>query len=360
MEGGTFCVDIIGGGARGEDVAIHVDPFKVSKDPKLVIPGAHIIVFVVPSFAHEQYFEAIAPFVCPQSVIIGLPGGNGFEFQLRGILKEKADLCTVMVFESLPWACRIKEFGKVVELLATKESLDGALQRPNTGAIHHNHLASFQYMLGDLPRLQIKGHLLGITLMSPNCIVHPIIMYGEWVNWDGQPRETAPLFYWGVTQETGDLMSNCSQEILAISQKIMDLVPGVNLTNVKHIYDWFIIIYGSEISDKTSLATVLRTNKGYNGLTHPCVKTDDGKFLPNFKYRYMTEDISFGLAVVKGIADILGVDTPSIDKVLYWAQGILNKEYVVNGRLVGNDVGETRAPQRYGLITLKDILNQEV
>lgn len=88
--------------------------------------------------------------------------------------------------------------------------------------------------------------------------------------------------------------------------------------------------------------------------------SDDGKFLPNFKYRYMTEDISFGLAVVKGIADIAGVDTPSIDKVLYWAQGILNKEYVVNGRLVGKDVGETRAPQRYGLITLKDILNEKI
>lgn len=99
---------------------------------------------------------------------------------------------------------------------------------------------------------------------------------------------------------------------------------------------------------------------GNNVLDKQLFLADDGKFLPNFKYRYMTEDISFGLAVVKGIADIVGVDTPSIDKVLYWAQGILNKEYVVNGKLVGNDVGETRAPQRYGLITLKDILNQEV
>lgn len=273
MKGGKFCVEIKGGGAKREDVAIQVDSFIVSKDPQLVIPGAHIIVFVVPAFAHEQYFEAIAPFVGAQSVIIGLPGANGFEFQLRGILKEKADLCTVMVFESLPWACRIKEFGKVVELLASKDSLDGALQRPNISAIQHNHLASFQYILGYQPRLQIKGHLLGITLMSPNCIVHPIIMYGEWASWDGKPRGTEPLFYCGVTHETGELMSNCSKEVLAISQKIMDLAPGVNLTNVKHIYDWFIIIYGSEISDKTSLATVLRTNKGYDGLTHPCFKT---------------------------------------------------------------------------------------
>jgi hypothetical protein len=74
----------------------------------------------------------------------------------------------------------------------------------------------------------------------------------------------------------------------------------------------------------------------------------------------MTEDISFGLAVVKGIADIVGVPTPSIDKVLYWAQGILTKEYVVDGKLVGKDVGETRAPQRYGLNSLKDILNEDV
>ena len=44
-------------------------------------------------------------------------------------------------------------------------------------------------------------------------------------------------------------------------------------------------------------------------------ETEDGKFVPNFKFRYLWEDIPFGMAVIKGIATIAGVQTPNIDKV---------------------------------------------
>ncbi|XP_064632793.1 tauropine dehydrogenase-like [Lineus longissimus] len=360
MESGTFKIEIKGGGMSGEDVEVNVEPFRVSKDPQYVVPGAQIIILCVPAFAHKQYFDAMAPYVGEQSTIIGLPGANGFEFQLRGILKERSDLCTVMVFESLPWACRIKKFGTSVELLATKAVMDGAIHRPRKpSAFHHNHLASFQYMLGDHPQLKIKGHLLGITLTAPNSVLHPIIMYGQWVNWDGKPQNKAPLFYTGVTLETGDLMGSVSDEVLAVAKSIMDQVPGVNLNNVKHIYDWLNVTY-DEIGDRSTLTTCLRTNKGYQGLTHPCIKTDDGQFLPNFKFRYMTEDITFGLAVIKGIADIACVPTPSLDKVVYWAQKTLGKEFLVDGKLTGKDVKETRAPQAYGLVTLEAILKEDV
>jgi ketopantoate reductase len=272
MRGRKFNIEIKEGGIRGEDVEVNVDPFKVSKDPREVIPGAQIIILCVPAFAHKQYFDAMAPYIGDQSTIIGLPGANGFEFQLRSILKEKSDLCTVIVFESLPWACRIKKFGTSVQLLATKDVMDGAIHRPRKpSAFHHNHLASFQYMLGDHPQLKLKGHLLGITLTAPNSVLHPIIMYGEWSKWDGQALDAPPLFYTGVTQETGELMASVSDEVLEIAKSIMEQVQGVNLNNVKHIYDWLNVTY-DEIGDRSTLTTTLKTNKGYQGLTHPCTK----------------------------------------------------------------------------------------
>ena len=45
-------------------------------------------------------------------------------------------------------------------------------------------------------------------------------------------------------------------------------------------------------------------------------ETEDGKFVPNFKFRYLWEDVPFGMAVIKGIATIAGVQTPNIDKVI--------------------------------------------
>ena len=32
----------------------------------------------------------------------------------------------------------------------------------------------------------------------------------------------------------------------------------------------------------------------------------------------MTEDVPYGLVVIRGIAEIVGVETPSIDKLLTW------------------------------------------
>ncbi|XP_064651772.1 tauropine dehydrogenase-like [Lineus longissimus] len=361
MAEGNFSVFIKGGGIRGENVELTADPFTVSKDPREVIPGTHIIIFTVPAYCHEDYFKAIEPYIGPVSTIIGLPGVNGFEFQLRGILKEKSDLCTVIDFETLPWVSRIREYGRAVDLLATRETIDGAVHLPRKpSAFHHNHLASFQYMLGDNPELEIKGHLLAVTLMAPNAIAQPTIMYGQWRDWEGVPVEESPLFFHGVSTATVELLSHVSEEVVSISREIMAQSPKTDLSSVKHIYNWYLATFQNDILDKTNLMTALKTNKAYDGLRHPCLKTAEGKYMPNFQHRYLREDIPFGMAVVKGIADIVGVETPSMDKVLYWAQQSLGKEFVVNGRLVGRDVRETRAPQRYGLTSLREILKENV
>ena len=63
----------------------------------------------------------------------------------------------------------------------------------------------------------------------------------------------------------------------------------------------------------------------------------------------MTEDIPYGLVVIRGIAEIVGVETPNIDKVLLWSQEKMGKEYLVNSKIQGKDVEKSRAPQRNGL-----------
>ena len=83
------------------------------------------------------------------------------------------------------------------------------------------------------------------------------------------------------------------------------------------------------------------------------VQIDDKiKYLPNFKYRYFTEDLPMGLIVTRGIAELAGVPTPHMDDVIMWCQEMLGKEYLVNGKLEGKDVDSTRAPQHYGFTDL--------
>eukprot|EP00404_Azadinium_spinosum_P005905 CAMPEP_0180435920 /NCGR_PEP_ID=MMETSP1036_2-20121128/10740_1 /TAXON_ID=632150 /ORGANISM="Azadinium spinosum, Strain 3D9" /LENGTH=333 /DNA_ID=CAMNT_0022441881 /DNA_START=1 /DNA_END=999 /DNA_ORIENTATION=+ len=93
--------------------------------------------------------------------------------------------------------------------------------------------------------------------------------------------------------------------------------------------------YAGQMTDTSSLRGCMNTNPGYKGLTHP-MKEEDGKYMPDLKYRYLAEDVPTGMCFNKGLAEILGIPTPMTDKVLEWAP----------------DVVKTRAPQATGITTI--------
>lgn len=78
--------------------------------------------------------------------------------------------------------------------------------------------------------------------------------------------------------------------------------------------------------------------------------------MPDLKYRYLAEDVPTGLCFAKGLADLLSIPTPTIDKVLSWAQGCIGLELMVDGKWIGKDLSKTRAPQGVGITTLEQFI----
>jgi hypothetical protein len=338
-----------------ERVALTAQPFVVSGDPSLA-RGCDFIIFAVPAFMHASYLALLQPHIEDGCVIVGLPGQNGFEFDVREALDERQQNCVVMNFESLPWICRIVEFGKAASIFGTKDSLVGALEGDLLKARVADPLGFMQQLLGESPQLVVRGHLLGITLRSPNAYSHPPIMYARWKDWDGVALESAPLFYQGIDEGAAELLGKVSEEVVSMSKRIMAEHYPLDLSQVIPMYDWDITCYGNDIKDKTNLMTALRTNSGYEGITHPMIQTGQGTYLPDFNHRFLTEDVPFGLVVIRGIAEIARVPTPCIDTVLSWCQERLGKEYLVGSRLIGKDLATTRCPQRYGFKTIEEVL----
>ncbi len=340
---------------RNGDRPWTADSFRVTNDPAVAARGCELVIFAVPTFSHERYLELLKPEIQDGCVIVGLPGQNGFEFEVRKTLGPRLRNCAVINFESLPWSCRVVEFGATVRVNGTKKTLVGAIQGELPKTRVKQVLETLQRVLGEFPKLTLSGHLLGINLMSLNAYSHPPIMYGRWKDWDGKPLDHEPLFFQGVDENTARLLEKISDEVVAISRRIMAEYPEVDLSQVIPMYQWDIAHYSDQIADKTSLMTALRTNALYQGRTHPMVQTGDGQYIPDFQHRFLLEDIPC-LAVIRGIAEIAGVDTPNLDTVLLWGQEKLNKEYLVGSRLVGKDLATTRCPQRYGITTIEELL----
>ncbi|XP_076079366.1 opine dehydrogenase-like isoform X1 [Mytilus galloprovincialis] len=331
-------------------------PSIITKDPAKAVEGVDIVFLVVPAFAHAQYFTTITPYLQPNTLIVGLPGQAGFEFQCRSMLGKKARTCTIASLESLPWACRILEFGKHVQILGFKESLGMSFLTGSECNLLFPVVETVQEVLGEKPHIQVIENYIAVNLMAKS-IIHPPLLYGKWGDWDGTPVPEKPLFYQGVDEIQAELLSKVSDEVLATAKELAKLRNGCDMSEVIHIFDWYKIYYKDQVADKSSLMMAMRTNKAYDGLVHPMTPTEDGKFVPDFNYRYTSEDVPFGLVVMKGIAEIAGVETPTIDKIIAWAQTKLDKEYIVGSKLTGKDIASARAPQSYGLHTIDELFN---
>merc|ERR1719190_304250 len=109
------------------------------------------------------------------------------------------------------------------------------------------------------------------------------------------------------------------------------------------------------MADTKTLKGMMNTNAAYNGLTHPC-KGEEGNYMPDLKYRYLAEDVPTGLCFSKGLAEILDIPTPTIDKVMLWAQKCIGLEIMIDGKMKGKDIGKTRAPQGMGITTVQQFI----
>lgn len=328
---------------------IKAKPFDITNDPK-VAETADAIILVVPSFAHGEYFEKFAPYMKPGTIVATMPARSGGDIVFNDKLGDKAKDMIFCGFETLPWACRFTEWGRKATVLGIKNSIIGAVTPPSKTTYA---LATLQGLVGVTPWLQESPNNLGISMRNPGMIVHPGVMYGRWNPevWDGKAKDAKPLFYQGVDDYTANVLETMTNEAQATCRKMEELCPGLSLKDACTLKQWYMDCYDGQMSDTSTLKSCMNTNKAYDGLTHPC-KEEDGKYMPDLKYRYLAEDVPTGLCFAKGLAEILEVPTPMMDKVMNWAQECIGLEIMKDGKMCGKDVGQTRAPQGVGITTL--------
>ncbi len=325
----------------------------VTADPKEAARSS-VIIMVVPAFAHEPILLQLAPYLTKENTIAALPARSGLEYQACDILgKVGQNGCVLVGFQTLPWACRIKEFGRSVIIHGTKKRVGAAcLPKKEIG----EKAKIFSTLLG-MDVIPYRS-MLELSLANTGQLIHPGIMYSVFRNRRTEvfpSEDEVPLFYASVDGEAAEFLSRMSDEVLTIKDTVEQERPGFKIPSVVHLSQWLLDAYGDDIRGTANLARMFQSNQGYQTLRVPVKKVDSG-YRVNVKVRYLTEDLPFGLLVTKGIASAVGVETPTIDEVITKTSAWIGKEYLINGRLIGRDVITTRAPQRYGIDSLEGLV----
>ena len=329
-------------------------PGKASKDAAEVIPKANVIFLPVPSIAYRTILEGIAPYVAPGTIIAVTPGLGGFDWLTASIFGDKLDDVVICGVPPLPWNCRINEFGREVFVQGWKNNL-----RIATNLVDEADKEEARKVVSAVLDLNLvpMDTYLAVNMWPLNPVIHPQRLYSLFKDWaPGTIYPENPLFYESMSDFGADYIQKATDESRLLCKAMEERLGIELLKDIPDIGEFVISVYGDVIADRSRLRTIFSTCDGYKGFGTPMVAVEGG-FIPDFESRYFTEDIPHGLCVFRGLADLLDVDIPVVDEVLAWAQGLMGKEYLKDGRLQGKDIAETHAPQIFGAKTVEDVLN---
>lgn len=274
---------------------------------KEAIEDTSVIMIVAPSFAQRPLIELSLPYLNSQIIIL-IPGNFG-SFEIKKILKDNGKDLIIAETNSLPYACRKIEEGKV--------NVWGVKSHISVAALPAVDTRSIVKVLSDffpIPLHPVKNSL-EIGFSNPNMIVHcPTMILNA-----GRIESTKGNFMFyceGMTESVCKIMEKMDEERIQIGEKL-------NLSLIS-TYEWLKQTYHLE---GKSLHEVISTSPVYGG---------HGPDAPgNLNHRYITEDIPHLLVPVASFGRLLGIQATIIECIIKLASAINGVDYFKNGRNLG-------------------------
>ena len=277
----------------------------VTTDIKEAIEGTSIIMIVAPSFAQKAFIELALPYLVNSQIIVLIPGNFG-SFEIKKILKNNGKDLTIAETNSLPYACRKIEEGKV--------NIWGVKSYISIASLPAADIKNVVKILSDffpIPLNPVKNSL-EISFSNPNMIVHcPTMILNT-----GRIESTKGdfMFYCeGMTKSVCKIMEKMDNERIKIGEKL-DL-------NLISTFEWLKQTYHLE---GKNLYEVISTSPVYGG---------HGPDAPGtLSHRYITEDIPHLLVPVASFGKLLGIQAPIIECIIRLASAINGVDYLKTGR----------------------------
>lgn len=309
--------------------------YLVSDDYADVVNGADLIFVCLPTFLIRKASDSIAKNLKKNTPVCFVPGAGGIEFLSRSLVERG---CPIAGLERVPYVARLVEYGKCVSA-SKKTKARIAFFRDETEGLFD--------MITEVLGMQTT-RMRGFISVSLTPTLHVSRLYDLYSEMGRvEYLDENPLFY-------GDWRDSASLICLELDSELHQVCDALCKSGIDASE---LVPYTIHYESPTyyDLTAKLRSIKSLATIRGPVAKKD-GKYILDVDSRYFTESFPFRLALVKGLADIVGVSVPLSDKVLAWYAKIANKNYYVKGDFIGKDVCECSCPQNFGIANLTDLV----
>ena len=276
-------------------------PVSCTTSFKEAVSFGECLVVMTTAEVHKEFFENVKPLLSEgQKILITNANWGAFEglTVLGEVIREK----NIWVAEtsSQLFVASSKEYGKVHFSLKSSILLaatDPAVTEPFV-----------QLLKPYLPSLEPGESILMTTLCSTNPVIHvPITILNTARTENAEPYK----FYGnGISPMTVDYIVKIDAERVKVARalglEITDILAGINaFWEIKH----------------DNLFDALHENEVYQRAMGPTT----------FDFRYITEDIPYGVAPVSKIGKLYGVPTPYTDALVTFASLLIGKDFLSEG-----------------------------
>ncbi len=276
----------------------------VTEDLGKAVRGSTMIVVVLPSFAHEEVFKNLIPYLEEGQHVVVIPG-NYATFLMRRLMKELGVTVGVTLSEtvSLPYACRATSFD-TVQIYKKKLRMKLA-----TWPVAMN--GEILNRMNAILEIFIPGiNVLEIAMDNPNFIVHPIPTLLNVASIEKNPKGWRHYID-GISPTVSIALHEMDQERIMIGKA-----------------------FGLDLSDTLS---ALKTFYGDNEAEsiYEYVNSDQSPYKEIFGQdvfgRYVSEDLPYLAVPAQSLARIAGVKTPWIDLIIRLGSLIHHRDYQKKG-----------------------------
>ena len=298
------------GGIEITGEAVHGEGFakikKATTDMKEAIKDVDIIMIVVPAYGHKFMIDRSMPYLKDEQIIV-FHTGNFASLRLAKELKKRGKRNVLCETSLLIYSCRITGPSSVF--------VDGLKRKLPTAAFPAIETDEVLKVLrGAYPQLIPATNVLETSFENLNPIFHPQITL---LNAGFTERTKGDYIFYkdGVTPGVGSVIQAVDDERASVANAL-----GIRVTPTTK---WLDIMYGAK---GKNIYEAIQDCKPY---------LDPGERGPkNFQFRFVTEDVPYGLVPIASLGDLLKVSTPNIKAVIHLWSTINQVNYFEEGYTV--------------------------
>lgn len=313
--------------------------YKITDNLSEAVLDAKFIIITIPSFAQRKIIDNLYEINLNNTIICFYPGTGGGELISKKLINNNVIICGPQRICSV---ARLIEYGKSVKTTGKRDKM-------YLGCIPVNEGEKVRKIFEELFDIETEllPNYLNVTLTPSNPILHPSRLYSIFKDYkEGKFYDKIPLFYEDWNDETSEILISCDNEL----HKIIEKLKPINLESVIPLLKHY------DSTNKDELTKKIRSIEGFKGICTPNIQIDNKKYIPDLSSRYFIADIPYGLLIIKNFGIITKTDTPTIDKIIFWYQEIINKEYLKNSKILGKDSVKLNLPGNYGINKINDIV----